>query len=76
MRTSVIAGLAVLCAAAWLSLNLWGNNGGHISGLFYPKRYSTLVLILLVVDPARPLDLIFVLLFVAVICWLVPWLRR
>ncbi len=33
MRT--IAGLAVVCAAAWLSLNVWGNYGGHISGLFY-----------------------------------------
>jgi hypothetical protein len=33
MRT--VAGLAVLCAAAWVALNLFGNYGGHLSGLFY-----------------------------------------
>ena len=33
MRT--VAAIAVLCASAWLALNLWGNYGGRVSGLFY-----------------------------------------
>jgi len=30
-----VAAVAVLCAASWIALNVAGNYGGHISGLFY-----------------------------------------
>lgn len=30
-----VASAVLLCALAWLSLNVWGNYRGHLSGLFY-----------------------------------------
>jgi hypothetical protein len=42
-RTAVAAAaVAVLCAASWIALNVAGNYGGHISGLFYTGSKQTL----------------------------------
>jgi hypothetical protein len=34
-RARVVGTIAMLCAAAWLAFNVWGNYEGHLSGLFY-----------------------------------------
>ena len=34
-KALAVAAIAVLCAAAWIVLNVAGNYGGHISGVFY-----------------------------------------
>lgn len=42
-RTALaVAAVAVLCAVAWIALNVGGNYGGHISGLFYTGSRSAL----------------------------------
>jgi len=34
-KAAVVGAVAIVCAAAWLALNVWGNYEGHLSGLFY-----------------------------------------
>ncbi|HWR50713.1 MAG TPA: hypothetical protein VN428_06380 [Bryobacteraceae bacterium] len=39
---AAVAAIAMLCAASWMALNVAGNYGGHVSGLFYTGSKSPL----------------------------------
>jgi hypothetical protein len=43
---------------------------------FLANGFAGIVLVLLVLDPSRPLVLIFVLLTLAVVCAIVPWFLK
>lgn len=43
---------------------------------FLANGFAGIVLVLLVIDPTRPLAPIFVLLALAVVCAVVPWFLR
>jgi len=43
---------------------------------FFANGFAGIVLVLLVLDPSRPLAPIFVLLALAVVCAVVPWYLR